>query len=120
MPQQNLFGVPGPYGEFTPIPRAGRADPLTSHESAARSAKSERAARHRQIVLELVQAFPARTGHELWQAASAEQRAELETHNEIYRKLNDLRHLALVTQGEPRACTVKGARMVVWLPAPAS
>ena len=111
--QPSLFS-PDAYGGFAPAARAHRRDPRTSHEAAARVTKSQRAAHHRQIVLQLVRAHPASTGHELWQAASEEQRAELETHNEVYRKLNDLRHAGLVVQGEARLCSVRGSRMVVW------
>ena len=100
--------------------RAHAGDPLTSHEAAARVTKSERAARHRAIVLSLVQANPSSTGHELFAEATPEEQKELENAVEIYRKLNDLKHAGKVIQGEPRVCRVRGVRMVVWLPAPTS
>src|ERR1019366_3686050 len=68
--QPTLFGPPNVYGDTQP-PRAANGDPATSHEAAARvsSSRNARAKRHREIVLALVQAFPSRTGHELWNLA---------------------------------------------------
>jgi hypothetical protein len=118
MEQPNLFGSPNAYGDFTP-PRAARNDPPTSHEAGARVGRSERAARHRAIVLGLVRRCPGGTGMELWHAATDDERRELETPNEVWRKLNDLRHANLVMQGDDRPCTIRHVRMVTWLPTPA-
>ena len=118
MIQGNLFGG-NAYGEAVPlVTRAARNDPVTSHESAAKVAKSAKAALHRQIVLTLVKAHPSSTGFEIWQSCTANQQAELETPNEIWRKLNDLKHAGLVEQGEARVCIFRGRRMVTWSPTP--
>jgi hypothetical protein len=50
--QESLFGPPNAYGDPSP-PRAHRADPVTSHEAAAKVGRSARAALHRQIVTAL-------------------------------------------------------------------
>jgi hypothetical protein len=119
MSQPSLFGPPNAYGGFTP-PLAGRTDPVTSHTAAARVAKSERAGRHRDIVLSLIRRHPGSTGHELWAMASAEEQRELENYPEVYRKANDLRRAGPVRHGEPRKCTVRGSLMVTWHPVSAS
>lgn len=117
MYQPSLFS-PSAYGAYQlPTPIAATGDPATSHESAARLPRSDRAKRHREIVLALVRTWPGLTGHEIWNLANAADRAELGDHCELYRKLNDLKHAGLVAQGEARLCTVRHVRMAVWYPA---
>ena len=120
--QQNLFGPPNIYGGQEPLVRRGempsahRDDPVTSHEAAARVAKSGRRQRNREIVLAMVKILPESTGHELWMRAADAQRVELRDHNELYRVLADLKNRGLLRQGpEPRVCTVRKTRMVTWL-----
>jgi hypothetical protein len=62
--------MPTAYG-IVPLPRAHRADPSTSHESAAKVAKSARAALHREIAMAIVAAHPGHTGMELWELATS-------------------------------------------------
>lgn len=120
MHQPTLFHNTPTGPTAAPVALAHRADPVSSHEAAKRVTRSAKAALHRQIVLALVQTFPSSTGHELWAACPAEQRAELETPNEVWRKLNDLRRAGLVIQGESRVCTVRKVRMVTWTAAATS
>jgi hypothetical protein len=113
--QPNLFGAPDVYGGFQAAPiRAAAGDPITSHEGAARLTKSGKVARHRQIALALVKTFPSRTGYELFQLATDEQRDELENVHELYRRLADLKNSGVLSQGEPRPCKIKKTRMVTW------
>jgi hypothetical protein len=68
--------------------------------------------------LALVKAFPGHTGYELWDLATDGQRNELDKSvHELYRRLADLKNIGLLTQGEPRPCTIKKTRMVTWIPA---
>lgn len=117
--QPNLFGPPNVYGAFESAPiRAHRADPVTSHEAAARVSKSGRRQRSREIALALVTASPGNTGHELFALATDEHQRLLGDYVELYRVLGDLKNRGLVVQGEPRSCRIRGTRMVTWLPAP--
>ncbi len=115
--QPRLFNE-NAYGDAQPANarvHAHRSDPATSFEAAARTSRSEKAALHRMIVLDLIRAFPSRTGHELWHEATDAQRTELETNVEIYRKANDLRHMGLVINGPARICAIRKTRMIVWI-----
>jgi hypothetical protein len=116
MHQPTLFSPTPPNAYGAPIVpvRAHNADPITSHDAAERAERSGKVARHRAVALALVKAWPARTGYELWELASGSDKAELVNHHELYRRLADLKNAALVVQGEPRHCTIKGSRMVTW------
>jgi hypothetical protein len=121
--QPNLF-APTAYGGTAPIPAptplAANGDPWTSHEAAERAHRSGKVTRHRAIALALVRAHPGCTGHELWAAASDAERAELESHHELYRRLSDERHAGNIAQGEARACSIKRTKMVTWWPSVAA
>lgn len=93
---------------FDGLPLAANADPVTSHEAAERHTASGARGRHCRLVLTLVQENPGATAVELYAVQQ-----ELERH-EVSRRLADLRNAGLVCQGEPRACTVRGTRMVTW------
>jgi hypothetical protein len=120
MQQGSLFPTaPNAYGDGIPAPLAPRAandDPVSSSDAIDRHEQSGRAGRHRDIVLALLEANPNSTGHELWSAASDADQAELGSFPEVYRRLNDLRHVCLAVQGEMRRCRIRGTKMVTWSP----
>lgn len=117
--QGSLFdALPSPYRhqDVAPAPRvqAAAVDPVTSHEAAERHEKSGKAKAHREIALAMVQRNPGKTGHELWRDATDEERKELGDHQELYKRLNDLKHDQKVQQGPKKVCSVKDALMVTW------
>ena len=91
-----------------------RDDPATSREAAERHVASGRRERHAEIVLGLVQRFPAATAIELWYLATDAERAELKEPQEIRRRLVCLRKRGLVRRGPARHCTVRGTSQVTW------
>lgn len=98
------------FGTYTA--RARVSDDLTSHEAAARVNRSGKAQRHAALVLDEVRRRPGQTAAEIGAAVGLE-------HVEAQRRLSDLLNAREVAKGDPRACGVKGSRMVVWLPAEA-
>ena len=112
--QPSLFSLDAYGGATTPAPMAAKADPVTSHEAAARHVASGARQRHAEIVFAVVVANPRMTGHELWTLLSDADRAELGDHHELYRRLNDLRGDGKVRQVEAKVCGVKNRRMVCW------
>jgi hypothetical protein len=66
------------------------------------------------MVLDLVKRWPGRTGYELFELATAEQKEDLENAVQVYRKLNDLRRASLIEQGPPKLCGCRKRNMVTW------
>ena len=86
---------------------AHRADPVTSHDAAAKVTASGARQRHADIVLATLDEHPDCTAPELARKCGLEE-------YQVRRRLTDLLQAGAATQGQPRACRVKGSRMVTW------
>lgn len=115
--QGSLFSSPNAYGGIDAKPAARASDPATSHEAAARMARSGAAKAHATIALALVRRRPGCTFHELFvEVATDDERAALGSEVELMRRLGDLRRDGKVRNGDARACRVRGTGMMVWIP----
>ncbi len=103
--QGSLFGDERGPGDRGPVWRM--SDPSTSQVAAKAHKKSGRAGTHRATILAFVRENPDRTGAEIGEGTGLGQIASM-------RRLADLRHGGLVSQGGPRACRIKGSKMVTW------
>lgn len=103
--QGSLFGDEREPGSRGPVWRT--SDPPTSRAAATAHKKSGRAGTHRATILAFVRENPGRTGAEIGEGTGLGQ-------IESMRCLADLRHGGLVSQGKPRACRIKGSKMVTW------
>lgn len=88
-------------------PAAAHADPLTSHEAAAKVNESGDRAAQCQRVLAMVKQLPGATSKEL------AKRFKVDRHM-VGRRLPDLRSMGLVKNGPARACKVNGNKAVTW------
>ena len=93
--------------EFPPAVHTG--DPETAVEAERTHTSSGKRATHLALVLKAITETPGLT------AAEVGERTGL-GHVEAQRRLSDLKRMHHVLQGSPRLCTVKGSRMVEWLP----
>ena len=87
--------------------RARRTDPEPSHEAARHLNVSGKARAHRALVLEALAQRPGGTAAEYAHLVGLE-------HVEAQRRLSDLLKDKAVVKGMPRACQVKGTKMVTW------
>lgn len=84
-------------------------DPRTSRDAAEAHAASQRMEGNKLVVFAAVMRHPGQTGAEIGEVTGKGQ-------HEAVRRLNDLRRMKLVYQGERRGCRVKGSQMVTWWP----
>lgn len=115
--QKPLFPDMGPMEELegkaagewqVPVKNARRNDPSTSKAAGKRVEKSGKAARQRELVLELVRDNPGKTSLELWQLSGLSDRYVCS------RRLPELRERGLIFNGEDRKCTVGGSMSMTW------
>lgn len=109
--QGRLFGADA-YGN--PVPLSRSSDPQTSRDAAAAHVASGKLGRHAEIVLGLVQRHPGSTYRELWAYATDDERATLDTHTEVMRRLSGLSNAGKIRKGPARHCTVAGNAMTTW------
>jgi hypothetical protein len=121
---RDIYGGTAPLGSSTSSstcdaygPGTANADPITSAEAEQRVTASGRRKRNVDIALAILRRNPGSTGHELFAAATEDERRELGDFPEIYRRLNDAKHSGQARQAEVRKCRVKGTRMITWEPA---
>jgi len=105
-PEQSVYGT---------VARAASADPVTSHQAADLMNRTGTTARHCAIVLDLLQRYPGSTAVELHAAQGGG--SDLDR-VEVGRRLDSLVKAGQARQGEPRACSIKRAKMLTWFPIP--
>lgn len=101
----NLFGPPNAYGYVEPT-HARNTDPETSHEAADAMVSSGKLNRHCEAVLGIIKRCPRSTYHELWAAATEDERAELGDAQALQRRLSDLERRGQIRRLPKRKCTI--------------
>lgn len=96
-------------------PIAANCDPATSHIAAEDQTRSGKRDRHAKIVLAMVRSNPGQTACELWELATAADRAELHEMQRVRQRLSDMNGVNVV-QGPSKICTVRGTRQMTWFP----
>lgn len=106
----SLFDVipPAPFVEA----RAANADPVTSHEAAARMTQSGKAAANAAVVLACLRVHPGCTSRELSELIES---PGIDRH-ETARRLPDLERAGAVRKGAARVCRAGGTKVVTWWP----
>ncbi len=110
MTQATLFDMRDPPRPITATepPLSHDSDPITSFQAAQEFQRSDKLAKHQQLVLDGVRRCPGGTHSEI-----AEVIPELDW-LQVVRRLSELERAAWIKKGEPRICTVRGSRCVTW------